>query len=93
MAEEGKVSELIIHAEGGTTNGHMISMKKGDFAGLTSIRPKAVKYNNFGFGMQPSSGILDGFAHHFLSMSSPICTLSVFEMPIFRPNEYFWKTH
>ena len=31
LAEDGKVSEIIIHAEGGTTNGHMIEFKKGAF--------------------------------------------------------------
>ena len=87
------MAELIIHAEGGTTNGHMISFKKGAFACLRSIRPKALKYNNHGFGMDLTSGILDGFCHHFLATSCLFSTLEVFEMPIFRPNEFFWENH
>ena len=87
------MAELIIHAEGGTTNGKMISFKKGAFASLLSIRPKAVRYNNYGFGINPGSGILDGFAHHILVMNNIFCVLEVYEMPIFRPNEFFWKNH
>jgi len=85
LAEEGKALELIIHAEGGTTNGNMISFKKGAFASLLSIRPKAVKYNTFGM-TSPSSGILDGISHHVLILTNLICVLEIYEMPIFRPN-------
>ena len=43
--------------------------------------------------MQPSSGILDGFVHHVLTCSAFFVTLNVYEMPIFRPNDFFWKNH
>ena len=86
------MSEIIIHAEGGTTNGHMIEFKKGAFQALLSVRPKAVKYNNFG-GVNPGSGILDGFAHHVMVIQNIFCILELYEMPIFRPNEYFWEHH
>ena len=46
LAEQGKAIEICVHAEGCTTNGKMISFKKGAFAGLHSIRPKGIRYNN-----------------------------------------------
>ena len=57
-----------------------------------SIRPKGVRYNTFGF-VTPNSGILDGLAHHVLIVACPICIVDLYEMPIFRPNEYFWDHH
>lgn len=92
LSEEGKMPELIIHAEGGTTNGYLIKFQKGAFIGERSLRPKSVKYNTYG-SVSPGSGILDGIVHHVLIASIPYCTVKVCEMPIFRPNEYFFKTH
>lgn len=57
-----------------------------------SIRPRGIRYNTFGF-VSPSSGILDGFAHHVLITASPMCIVDFYEMPIFKPNEYFWQHH
>jgi len=70
----------------------MCAFKKGAFESLLSIRPKAVRYNTFGC-MNPGSGILDGIVHHILVLVSVFSVLEVYEMPIFRPNEYFWKHH
>jgi hypothetical protein len=50
-----------------------------------------VKYNYY--GVSPSSGILDGFSHHILMMGCYFATVDMFEMPVFRPNEFFWKNH
>jgi len=87
------MSELIIHAEGGTTNGKMISFKKGAFAALLSVRPRGVKYNTY-CSMTSSSGILDGLPHHMLQVALILgCILEIFDFPIFRPNEYFWQHH
>lgn len=88
-AENGEVTELIVHVEGGTTNGNMIKFQKGVFFGNTSVRPKAVKYNTYGF-VSPSSGILDGFAHHLLICSTPFVIIDLYDMPIFRPNDYLY---
>ena len=57
-----------------------------------SIRPKGIRYNTFG-GMHPSSGIIDGLSHYILAAGNLYTVLEVYEMPIFRPNEYFWKHH
>lgn len=92
LAQEGKTCELIIHAEGGTTNGNLIGFKKGAFANLMSIRPKSLKYNTFGM-VSPGSGILDGLPHHVLAAANVFSVVELNEMPIFRPNEYFWKNH
>ena len=85
------VEEPIIHVEGGTTNGNMIKFKKGAFASLYSVRPKAVKYNYV--GVSPSSGVIDGLSHHILMMGVMYCTISMYEMPVFRPNQFFWENH
>ena len=92
LAENGKAYELIIHAEGGTTNGTMIKMKKGSFASLRSIRPRAIKYNN-SLTIRPTSGIIDGLKLYIMISGVLPSTISVYDMPIFRPNEYFWANH
>jgi hypothetical protein len=39
---------LIIHVEGGTTNGqYLVEFKKGAFVGEKSIWPKANRYNSW----------------------------------------------
>jgi hypothetical protein len=82
---------LIIHAEGGTTNGKMIKFKKGPFASLRSIRPRAIKYH--GSFVVPRSGILDGAKLYILAPLMGPNYIKVYDCPIFRPNDYFWKNH
>lgn len=85
-------SELIVHVEGGTTNGRMIKFQKGAFVSLGSVRPKAVKYNTFG-QLSPSSGILDGILHHVLVCTNIFTTITYSDLPIFKPNAYFFEHH
>ena len=92
-AEEGKTYEIIIHAEGGTTNGKMIKFKKGPFASLRSIRPRAIQYNSLIGGVTPRSGILDGMKLYVLVGGILPSYIQSYDMPIFRPNEFFWKNH
>ena len=94
LAEKGKAVEMCIHAEGCTTNGKMIGFKRGAFMGLHSIRPKGIWYNNFGCQTNLSSGIIDYGSHFILAGSGCLFQiLEVYEMPIFRPNDYFFETH
>lgn len=83
---------MIIHAEGGTTNGKLIKFKKGAFASLRSIRPRAIQYNSL-LGVTPRSGILDGLKLYVLVSVMLPSYIQVYDMPIFRPNDYFWKHH
>jgi hypothetical protein len=91
LASLGETEELCIHAEGGTTNGHLIQFKKGAFAALLPIRPKAVRY--IYPTISPSSGVLDGIVHHVLVCGCLWSRVEVDEMPVFRPNDFFWKNH
>ena len=57
------------------------------------MRPRCVKYNSlFGFASS-SSGALDGFAHHLLICVIPLATANLIDLPIFRPNDYFYEHH
>lgn len=59
---------------------------------MNTIKPRGIKYNNFGL-ISPSSGILDGFVHHVLVCTYPVCLLDVYDMPVFKPNEWFFEHH
>ena len=39
------------------------------------------------------SGVLDGLPHYILAGCCPYTSAKRTELPIFRPNEYFWKNH
>jgi len=40
-----------------------------------------------------TTGVLDGIPHYFLAACMPFSFAAKIEMPIFTPNEYFWKHH
>ena len=45
LAERDEATPLIVHPEGGTTNGRaLIKFKKGAFAALKSVKPCGIKY-------------------------------------------------
>lgn len=54
--------------------------------------PRAIRYNNFNM-ISPSSGILDGYAHHILQNMYPVCWIDMWDMPVFKPNEWFFEHH
>lgn len=83
---------LIVHVEGGTTNGkYLINFKKGAFASLRSIQPVVHKYHsNF---QSASSGILDGMPNYMINGSNFFTTTERIELPVFRPNDYFFEHH
>jgi len=86
------VEPLIINAEGGTTNGkYLIQFKKGAFVGLKSIQPRVIKYNYL--AQSPSSGVLEGLPHYLIGACSPPTIVSRVELPVFRPNEFFFQHH
>jgi len=90
--QDPNIDPLVIHAEGGTTNNTcVIKFKRGAFVGLRSIWPKAMKYNAPFW--TPSSGVIDGLPHYVAGGANPYSTLTMTELPVFRPNEYFFANH
>jgi hypothetical protein len=67
-------------------------MKKGSFASLRSVRPRVIKYNN-SLTIRPTSGVIDGLKLYILLTAVLPSTINVYELPIFRPNDYFWANH
>jgi len=83
---------VTIHAEGGTTNNkYIVKFKRGAFVGLKSIYPKVHIYHSH--FMSASSGVVDGLAHYLIGTLTPWSTVTRISMPIFRPNEFFFKHH
>jgi len=88
----GKYAPLIVFAEGGTTNGqYLAKFKRGAFMGLHNIYPKATKFHSM--FQSPSSGILEGLPHYLMVCCLPFYWCEIIQLPVFRPNEYFWKHH
>lgn len=82
----------MIYPEGGTTNGSsIIQFQKGAFASLLSIKPTVHKWDcKF---QSACSGVVDGSCHYIMICAMPWCSVTRVELPVFRPNEYFWKNH
>ena len=91
-AEAGEINPLVMHPEGGTTNGTaLVNFKSGAFAGLNSVQPVAIKYNS---SMIPlTTGVLEFQDHILLVGINPIATASLNIYPVFKPNDYFWAHH
>lgn len=86
----------MIFPEGATTNGkYIIKFKKGAFASLKPVKPYISKVRSLTNGVDPVRG--DSLS--FLASSVLILISSHFkaqehiELPVFAPNEYFWKNH
>lgn len=93
LAEQGKTPPMLIYPEGATTNGEaLVYFNKGAFASLRPVQPIVLKYwtlNN----IKASQDVL-GIANHLNVIGMAIAvTLKVTELPVFTPNEYFWKHH
>jgi lysophosphatidylcholine acyltransferase/lyso-PAF acetyltransferase len=92
LCEQGLYPSLIIYPEGGTTNGsHLIAFKKGAFAGLNSIQPITIKY--LGPFTHIECCVFNFVASSILSSCVPYTTVTVRQLPVFMPNEYFFKHH
>jgi lysophosphatidylcholine acyltransferase/lyso-PAF acetyltransferase len=93
LAEQGETPPMLIYPEGATTNGEaLVYFNKGAFASLRPVQPIVLKYwtlNN----IKASQDVL-GIANHLNVIGMAIAvTLKVTELPVFAPNEYFWKHH
>lgn len=93
MAETTDIFDpLVIYPEGGTTNGKsIIQFKKGAFVSCRSIWPKIHKWHSH--FQSPCTGVVDGVAHYLIGAAMPWCTVTKLEMPVFRPNDFFWANH
>lgn len=83
---------LIFNAEGGTSNGkQLLKFKKGAFINLTSVQPKILKYTSPLIDIE--NCVINLAAHAILLATTPYSTLKFTELPVFKPNEYFWENH
>lgn len=90
MAEKGLIPPLVIWPEGATSNGnHLIQFKKGAFAGENSIQPFSLTYT--ARYMHPGHDMMELHSHFFLLSTTPGVFVTMKELPVFKPNDYFWK--
>lgn len=81
-----------MYPEGCTTNNtQLIQFRRGAFAALHSIQPVTMRYKSPYFN--PAHDILDVIAHMILVCAQPYTTCAVRELPVFRPNEFFFSHH
>jgi hypothetical protein len=85
---------LNIFPEGCCTNGtKLIKFKKGAFCSLRAVAPLVIKYKTPFFGLDPQSDIV-GFLPMQLMQACCFYTSAKFDyLPVFKPNEFFWKNH
>lgn len=84
---------LLIYPEGGTTNGTgVIKFSKGAFDSLLPVKPVCMKY--WSLRGQVAHGDCTSILWYFVYfMNNLLCTATLYELPVFEPNEYFWKNH
>ena len=91
--KDPRFDPLIIFPEGGTTNGeYLIKFKKGAFVGEQSVLPSVFKYESLYFGPN-LAGAFDMIASVYLSCYVPYSRITKYDLPIFKPNEFFFKHH
>ena len=83
---------LNLFPEGCTTNGSsMVKFKKGAFFNLRPVRPAVLKYYSPGISPTQDSA---GFLYHTLLTTMCIfIRIDLVILPVFAPNDYFWKNH
>lgn len=92
-SEQGLRPPIHIFPEGANTNGSCIlKFKKGAFASLKAVKPQCFCY--WGLNANPSFGT--PFAINYYAFLQVHCVLIYAlrkDLPVFEPNEYFWKHH
>jgi 1-acyl-sn-glycerol-3-phosphate acyltransferase len=93
-AERGEVCPLAIYPEGATSNGkYLLTFKRGAFFNLRKVKPHVATYWTL-TGAEPVHGdaiSLISYLQVLIHCGFIIYTQK--EMPVFEPNEFFWKTH
>jgi hypothetical protein len=89
---KGEGINLHIFAEGMTSNNtHIMPFKRGVFSSLLPIKPIAIKYSSAVFS--PAHDVMPMGVHFVVLLSQLTNQVECTELPIFAPNEYFYKTH
>ena len=92
LSEAEKAPQHVIFPEGATTNGtSLIQFKKGPFVALKPLSIVVLQYKT-STRVKPTQDVL-GFMHINLYGACGIISLSVNQLPVFAPNDYFWKHH
>ena len=83
----------MVYPEGcSTTGSHLLKFKKGAFASLMPVQPFI--YHVRSIRGNPSTGYLMNYWHWvFFCMEFVYMWAEQLEMPVFAPNDYFWKHH
>lgn len=90
--EKGDAPPLIMFPEGCTTNNtQLIQFRRGAFFGLHSVQPFTFRY--YSPYVSLPHDILNPVAHMILCCCQPYSTAVVKELPVFKPNEFFFKNH
>ena len=91
MAERGEKPHFVIFPEGATTNGtSLIEFKKGAFAALRAVKPHFSKIKSL-TNIKPVHGDSLALIHFFnILMGHGLTHYTLTELPVFKPNEYFW---
>ena len=90
----GECTPLGIYPEGATTNGtHLIQFKRGAFQSLLPVKPFVNKITTLS-GVSAVHGDASTLLAYINILVHCVLTFyTTFEMPVFEPNEYFWKNH
>lgn len=93
-AEKGEAPPLMMCPEGATTNGkYLIQFKRGAFFSLRAVKPYFSSYWTL-TNVRPVHGDSISFlAYMNVLYACGIVAVTYNEMPVFKPNEYFWKHH
>ena len=86
-------NSLVIYPEGSTTNGkYLQSFRRGAFNALLEVQPYIWDYQDC--GTVPEMTTVDPTTGAFMACCSPPRGVAMHTLlPIFTPNEYFWKHH
>lgn len=94
QAEKGELPPLLIYPEGSTSNGsHIIKFKRGAFMSLRKIKPHVSTFKAL-TGVRPVHGdAINIFTYCIVLAQILFAVYIIQELPVFEPNEYFWKNH
>jgi hypothetical protein len=94
LGEQGKMPAVTIYPEGCTTNGTcIIKFRKGAFGSLRKVKPYFSKIWTL-TGIRPVHGdSISTWAYFGILFGQGFNMYTLYEMPVFEPNEYFWEHH
>lgn len=85
---------LGIYPEGATTNGtSLLQFKRGAFMSLRKVKPHVSQFWTL-TGARPTHGDATSLLSYIAVLFYCVVTcFTVQELPVFEPNEFFWKNH